>query len=103
MINFKTWAFFVGELIVAMHRGIVFALEIIHERAHGVALRWSAGVLGIAFRVETSDIYNADGMGILPGTVGTDLVDVASFFHSAVESDQIVISDIGKIAVVDVP
>ena len=65
----------------------VLLLQLFQETQQRGLLGWSAGVLGSALTVETADIADADGMGIVAFTVGTGLLDGAALVDCPVKSN----------------
>ena len=79
MLDVETWAGSVGELVVAVDRGDrVFFHKIADELEEGEALGFGAGVGGVAVGIESADIGDADGVCVVVGAVGTDLLNGAA-------------------------
>ena len=74
-------------------------LKLLHELAKCLLLLWRACVLG-RFSVlgHTPDIADANAVGIMPQAMGASYVLGTSLVDAAVPIDDIVITDIGKLA-----
>lgn len=57
-----------------------------------------AGVLGFALTVETADIADAYGMGIVAFAVGTGFLEGPALVDRTVEINHVVVADVSKIA-----
>ena len=73
---------------MAMDGGLgVLLLQLFQEGKQCGLLGWGAGVLGFALTVETADIADAYGMGIVAFAVRSGLLDGAAPVDCPVESD----------------
>ena len=69
----------VGVFVVAVDRGyIVFFHQVLHQLEEGEALGFGAGVSGMSIGIESADIGDADGVCVVVGAVGTDLLNGAA-------------------------
>lgn len=66
----------------------VLLLQLFQEMQQRGLLGGGAGVLGFTLAVETADITDAYGMGIMAFAVGTYLLDWPTLVDCPVESDQ---------------
>ncbi len=57
--------------------GVLF-LEVFYQLEEGEALGFGAGVSGVAVGIESADIGDADGVCVVVGAVGTDLLNGAA-------------------------
>ena len=57
-------------------------------------LSWSACVFGFASLVDTSDVADADAVGVVSRTMCSDLLDWSPTLDLAVEGDDVVIADV---------
>ena len=71
----------------------IAGMERFEEHAERQALRWSAGVGGSVPTVQASHIADANGMEIVILAMRTDLRLGAATLNSAVEPDQVVVSN----------
>ena len=74
-------------------------LKLLHELAKCQLLLWRACVLG-RFSVlgHTTDVADANTVGIMPQAMGASYVLGTSLVDAAVTIDDIVITDVGKLA-----
>ena len=74
-------------------------LKLLHELAKCLLLLWRACVLG-CFSVlgHTTDVADANAVGIMPQTMGASYVFSTSLVDAAVTIDDIVITYVGKMA-----
>ena len=74
-------------------------LKLLHELAKCLLLLWCACVLG-RFSVlgHTTNIADANAVGIMPQAMGASYVLSTSLVDAAVPIDDIVITDVGKLA-----
>ena len=79
LLDVETGAGTVGELVVTVDGGdgVLFHL-ITDELKEGEALDFGAGVSGVAVGIESADIGDADGVCVVVGAVGTDLLNGAA-------------------------
>ena len=76
----------------------VLLLQLFQEAQQRGLLGGGAGVLGFALAVETADIADADGMGIMAFAVRSGLLDGAALVNAAVEINHEVVPDVHKVA-----
>lgn len=89
----KTRTSFVGEFIVTVDCGVGELFEKhFAEGVHHVALLVGAGVLGTAVAVQTADIADADGVGVVAYAMGSHLTEGTTGTDSAVAIDDIVVA-----------
>ena len=85
----------VGVFVVAVDGGDgVLFHEVADELEKGEALGVGAGVGGMAVGIQSADIGDSDGVCIVAGAMGADLLDRAASVDAAVEVDDIVIADV---------
>ena len=65
-----------------------------HQLEEGEALGFGAGVGGVAVGIEAADIGDADALGVVARTMGTDLLNGAARVDVAVRIDDIMIADV---------
>ena len=76
MLDVETGAGAVGELVVSMDGGDgVLFHQVSDELEEGEALGFGAGIGGVAVGIETTDIADADALGVVAGAMGADLLD----------------------------
>lgn len=73
--------------------GVLF-LEVFYQLEEGEALGFGAGVGDVAVGIEAADISDADALGVVAGTMSTDLFDRTAGVDAAVGIDDIVIADV---------
>ena len=89
----------VGKLPMAVDRGTREALpQFTDEGQQCGLLGGGAGVLGFALAVETADVTDAYGMGVVPFAVGTGFLERPALVDSPVEINHIVVADVREIA-----
>ena len=85
----------VGVLVVAVDGGDgVLFHEVADELKEDEALRLGAGVGGMAVGIEAADIGDSDGVCIVAGAMGADLLDRAASVDAAVGIYHIMIADV---------
>ena len=95
MLDVETGAGAVGKLVVSVDGGDgVFFHQVLHQLEEGEALGFGAGVGGVAVGIEAADISDANALGVVSRTMGTDLFDGATREDAAVGVDDIVIADV---------
>ncbi len=95
LLDIKTGAGFGGVFVVAVDGGDgVLFLEVFYQLEEGEALGFGAGVSGVAVGIESADIGDADALGVVAGTMSTDLFDRTAGVDAAVGIDDIVIADV---------
>lgn len=74
-------------------------LKLLHELAKCLLLLWRACILG-RFSVlgHTTDVADANAVGIMPQAMGASYVLGTSLVDASVAIDDIVITDVGKLA-----
>lgn len=79
LLDVETGAGTVGELVVTVDGddGVLFH-QVLHQLEEGEALGFGAGVGGVAVGIESADIGDADGVCVVVGAVGTDLLNGAT-------------------------
>lgn len=88
------------HFIMPMHSCMgINELKLLHELAKCLLLLWCACVLG-RFPVlgHTTNITGANAVGIMPQAMGASYVLSTSLVDAAVTIDDIVITDVGKLA-----
>ena len=66
----------VGVFVVAVDGGDrVLLRQVADELKESETLGFGAGVGGVAVGIETSDIGDADALGVVAGTMSTDIFD----------------------------
>ena len=83
-----------------MHSGMGKSkLKLLHELAKCLLLLWRACVLG-CFSVlgHTTDVADANAVGIMPQAMGASYILGTPLVDAAVTIDDIVITDVGKMA-----
>ena len=74
-------------------------LKLLHELAKCLLLLWRACVLGRFFVLgHTTDVADANAVGIMPQAMGASYVLSTSLVDAAVPIDDIVITYVGKLA-----
>lgn len=68
--------------------------QVLHQLEEGEALGFGAGVGGVAVSIKAADISDADALGVVARTMGTDLFDGTASVDAAVGVDDIVIADV---------
>ena len=85
----------VGVFVVAVDGGDgVLFHEVADELEENETLRFGAGVGGVAVGIQSADIGNADGVCIVAGAMGTDMLDGTAGVDAAVGVDDIMIADV---------
>ena len=85
----------VGVLIVSVDGGDgVFFHQVLDKLEENKTLRLSASVGGVAVGIKSTDIGDADALGVVARAVGTDLLDGTARADAAVGIDDIVIADV---------
>ena len=95
LLDVETGAGAVGELVVTVDGGdgVIFH-QVLHQLEEGEALGFGAGVDGVAVGIEAADIDDADALGVVARTMGTDLLNGAARVDAAVRIDDIMIADV---------
>ena len=95
MLDVEAGAGAVGVLIVAVDGGDgVFFHQVLHQLEEGKALRLGASIGGVAVGIEAANIGDADALGVVARTMGTDFFDGTASVDAAVGVDDIVIADV---------
>ena len=79
LLDVEAGAGAVGKFIVAVdgRDGVLFH-QVADELKEGETLGFGAGVGGVAVGIEATDIGDADGVCVVVGAVGTDLLNGAA-------------------------
>lgn len=88
------------HFVMPMHSCMgINELKLLHELAKCLLLLWRACVLG-RFSVlgHTTDVADANAVGIMPQAMGASYVLGTSLVDAAVTIDDIMITDVGKLA-----
>ena len=95
LLDVETGTGAVGVLVVAVDGGdgMLFH-EVADELKEDEVLRLGAGVGGMAVGIEAADIGDSDGVCIVAGAMGADLLDRAASVDAAVGIYHIMIADV---------
>lgn len=87
-------ACFVAELAMAVHRGTKkLALKVSYERTKGGALFGSACVFRFLIGIKSTDVADADAVGIVIEAMGTNLLQRTASMNGAIAIDDEVVAD----------
>ena len=91
--DIKTRTSFVGKFIVTVDCGVGELFEKhLAEGVHHVALLVGAGIFGTTVAVQSANIADADGVGVVAYAMGTYLTECTTGTDSAVAIDDIVVA-----------
>lgn len=91
--DIKTRTSFVGEFIVTVDCGVGELFEKhFAEGVHHIALLVGAGIFGTAVAVQSADVADADGVGVVAYAMGSYLTEGTTGTDSAVAIDDIVVA-----------
>lgn len=87
-------ASFVGELAMAVHSGArKLALKVSHECTKGGALFGSASIFCFLIGIKSTDVADADAVGIVIEAMRTNLLQRTASMNGAIAVDDKVIAD----------
>lgn len=95
LLDIEAGAGFGGVFVVAVDGGdVVLFHQVLHQLEQGEVLERGTGVGRASVGIKAADIDDADALGVVARTMGTDLLNGAARVDAAVRIDDIMIADV---------
>ena len=92
-MHIKAGTILVGKFVVTIHFCFrEHPLQEVHQRQHGINLEGCHRVLGLAEEVETTDVADADAVGIMAFAVASDGLQVLAYLDGAFQVYHVVVA-----------